>query len=879
MRLPATPKITDAVPLLIPSVGFMGTLLSFQTGWPPGPYLFLFLIIAGSIALVTKSRLGSMIGLMIGVIAGFSVLLVHNADDSGRLRHLLSEQEIDSEEPAELLGIVKTSPDILPDGFRFIIDTSAVVTPRFCSSVSGTVAVRVRTKTASPAIVAGEKVSIACFPRRDEMFRNPGGFSYVAHLDAEGLDAVCSLKSDRLIESFGDTDVGIRSVIGTFRNALIAKTISTLGPMHGGIVVAVTMGNKEFLDGRAAELFRRGGLFHLLIISGLHMTFIAGLVLALARLLTESRWLHFLIVTPVIWVYVEMVGWERPVVRACLMFSLILFGRCLFRSPDPLNPILATAIVALIVSPADIFTASFQLTFLSVVAITSIGIPMIGGLRRIGEWTPDSSSPFPPRPGLLRSLAETLYWNPRAWEVRSRSNSWKGSVVKYPFIDLSRWPVLMRWLSRFTEGVTVTLSVIVALLPLQILLFHRVSPAGVFLNLLMAPLIAFQALVGIASVAIAGIMPIGADVLTSLAVLSGDLGLGLARSVLDLGMDDLRIPIYTGWRGVLYPMHLLLMGFVILRIRNWNPFSGHRKDSKPTLILCLTLGASCLLMLLTPFSTPFPDGRLKVHFLDVGQGDSAFVEFPDGTTMLIDAGGIPIFSDGDSTEDFTPDSIRIGEAVVSEFLWEKGYSHIDLVIGTHSHADHIQGLVDVLSNFSVGSIHLGEMKSDSKEYSHLVEISRRRGVIVRHAFAGDSMKIGGTTVEILNPSRKGGVQSANEGSLVLRLDFRGRRFLFTGDIESAGEAFVSSQRNVSADVVKVPHHGSRTSSSKEFIEAVKARYAVIPVGRRSRFGHPHSEVVARWKEAGAEVMTTGAKGTVTFVTDGREISVSTFVED
>ncbi|HMS09616.1 MAG TPA: ComEC/Rec2 family competence protein, partial [Pyrinomonadaceae bacterium] len=286
-------------------------------------------------------------------------------------------------------------------------------------------------------------------------------------------------------------------------------------------------------------------------------------------------------------------------------------------------------------------------------------------------------------------------------------------------------------------------------------------------------------------------------------------------------------------------------------------------------------------IVLTPFSAPEPDGKLRVDLLDVGQGDAALITFPNGETMLIDAGGqVDYRTDAESVEDFEPDRARIGEMVVSEFLWERGLSHIHHIVASHADSDHLQGLIDVARNFSVGRAYFAAAQGETEESQMLYAILAESGVTAERLTAGEAMTVGGVRVDVLYPSANASPSLAeNDRSLVLMLTFGERRFLFTGDIEAEAERLlIESGADLSADVVKVPHHGSRTSSTEAFVRAVRPRFAVIPVGRRSRFRHPDPQVVERWNAAGAETLTTGSRGTVTFESDGQEIEVSAFLK-
>jgi len=258
---------------------------------------------------------------------------------------------------------------------------------------------------------------------------------------------------------------------------------------------------------------------------------------------------------------------------------------------------------------------------------------------------------------------------------------------------------------------------------------------------------------------------------------------------------------------------------------------------------------------------------LRVDFLDVGQGDSALVTMPDGTTLLVDGGGNP----NDAGR-------KIGETVVSEYLWWRGLSQIDYVLATHADADHIDGLNDVLKNFSVRAALIARRPSDDPEFRKFAQTLTDTGTNSETIQAGDMIRFGDVEVNVLWPPT-GGDSSTNNDSIALRIQFGERSILLTGDIEQAAErSLLASQQQLHADVVKVPHHGSKTSSTEAFVLATKPTLAIISVGRNSRFGHPHKDVVERWHSNGATVLTTGDCGTITVTTDGHDLSLKTFLQ-
>jgi competence protein ComEC len=240
---------------------------------------------------------------------------------------------------------------------------------------------------------------------------------------------------------------------------------------------------------------------------------------------------------------------------------------------------------------------------------------------------------------------------------------------------------------------------------------------------------------------------------------------------------------------------------------------------------------------------------------------------PDGTTLLVDGGG-----------NTTEATRRIGETVVSEYLWWRGLSEVDYVLATHADADHIDGLNDVLKNFRVRTAVIARKPANDPEFLKFSQTLTATNTHTEVIQAGDVIHFGAVEVSVLWPPAAGEL-STNNDSITLRLKFGEHSILLTGDIEKLAErAMVESQQDLNANVVKVPHHGSKTSSTEDFVRATKPTLAIISVGRNSRFGHPHNEVVQRWQANGATVLTTGECGTITITTDGHHLSLKKFIE-
>lgn len=808
-----------------------------------------------------------------------------------RIRKIYDGGRIQSREPVEIEGVVFGIPEPAYGGTFLLLSVEKLTYKNSDLDVSGRVRLFFPTDQASERseidrldIGYGSRLRIFCRLEREEKFQNPGVASTVDMLDQKGIDATATVKSILLVENLGEESYFLPLAwIYEQRRRLIFEFRDHLSPPAAGVMIASLLGDQHFLDRQTSEVFRDGGTFHVLVISGLHITFIGGLTIWIVSYWIRRRTLQFVLAASFLWSYTIAVGAEVPVVRASIMFTVLLFSRVVYRRGSQLNAFGLCCLILLVWRPADLFSASFQLTVVSVAAIVGCAFPMIEKLRQIGRWMPDADNPLPPSVSRsLRRFCEFLYWNGATWTIENSRQIWTASLFKSDHPTWLSATALQSVVAYVFEGVLVSVIVQIWMLPLVVIYFHRVSPVSVLLNLWVGLFLSLESLCAVIAVLIAGASEWLATPLIRITEAMNWLMMCVPEWFSNNGLASFRLPTYPGFLRATYFAFGVSIVMGAVQIFRWSPFDlTPRNRCRRWLVLSslILIGLLGLVITLHPFSAPAPDGRLTVDFLDVGQGDSALVTFPEGTTMLIDGGG-RIEYRGDDDDDFEPDARRIGEAVVSEFLWEKGYSHIDYLVATHADADHMQGLSDVARNFSVGSIMVGTTPFDDKDFSELMRVVESRKIPVNIVRRGDQLNIGGTNIQICSPRIDIPTgTSANNSSVVMKLSYGNLRILLTGDIEREVEAnlLLDNFCDLSAEIIKVPHHGSRTSSTESFVNRVGAVAAVISVGRRSPFGHPHAEVVARWGKSCADVMTTGEKGTITISTDGTAVEMHRFV--
>jgi competence protein ComEC len=579
---------------------------------------------------------------------------------------------------------------------------------------------------------------------------------------------------------------------------------------QASLLTGILLGVETGIPPELLADFSATGTTHIIAISGFNFAIIAGMLSALGtRLFGRARSFYFALAGIVL--YTLLIGASGAVVRAAVMGALYAWGVHLGRQTHALNSTLAAALLMTAWNPHWLWDLGFQLSFAATLGLVLFTDPL---QRR------------------FRSLLARLL-----------PSDWVEPVSA--FLD---------------EALVVTTAAQITTLPIILYHFRQLSLVTLLTNLLVLPVQpAVMLWGGLATVAGLIWLPLGrvlgwvAWIFLAYTIEAVELTATLSHASVNLGR------VSVGAVGVYYG--LLLAGVWIMnqdreKRKRWLNKLTHRLPAKAL------IGALVVVAILVWIAAAgLPDGRLHLVFLDVGQGDAIFIQSPKGQQVLIDGGPDPAVL-----------LARLGEQMP---FWDRT---LDLVILTHPDADHLTGLVSVLERYRVGEVIESGYGTDSPTYLRWRELLDEGAIPALEGRAGTQIALdGGAHLTLLHPGPEpvsGTDADANNNSIVARLTMGQFSALLPGDIEAEVEGrLVHSGAELTSVVLKAPHHGSDTSSSAAFLDAVRPQIVVISVGRDNRFGHPSPQVLDRL--AGFTTLRTDERGTVELLTDGRTFQIET----
>lgn len=574
----------------------------------------------------------------------------------------------------------------------------------------------------------------------------------------------------------------------------------------------------------------------------MHVALVAGGIFWFARRLRLRDWVATLVTISLTAGYAVLTGFGAPVERALGMTTVFLLAKLLSRERSALNALGAAAMAVLVLSPAALFEASFQMTFLAIVAIAGIAVPM--GERSFVRYARSARA--------IKQEWRDGGMEPRLAQSRVMLRMWGESLAGV----MGRWAfglpaAAVRWTLWAMELALIGIvAEMVMVLPMA-MYFHRATVFALPANMMSVPLVGLLVPIAVASFAAMLVSPWLAAVPGAVTAVLLHGVTGAIGRISHVAAADVRVPGPVWWVAAVALATWAICCWAVRRSGRW------------------TVGAAAAMvvvaaMVLWPERPLWTSGVMEVTAIDVGQGDSLLVVGAGGRTMLVDAGG-PV---GGVTEAAAATaSFDVGEEVVSNYLWSRRLRRLDVVALSHAHSDHMGGMPAVLRNFRPRELWVG-IDPDSEAFRALLEEARGLGVTVRHLRAGDAFAWGAERVEVLAPSAGYANAGApkNDDSLVLLVSLGRGSVLLEGDAEGPSErAMVAGGRVTPVTLLKVGHHGSRTSTTEEFFRWAAPRDAVISVGKGNTFGHPRGEVIGRIALAGTRLFRTDEFGLTTFL--------------
>lgn len=725
---------------------------------------------------------------------------------------------------------------------RFFLLSDALYRNGRWQPASGKIRVTLQGVPQAPS--EGDRAEIYARLKRLSNFRNPGRFDYKKYMAFQGTTVSAYATSDRFEIVARPPKAAVRD---SWRKA-IAEIISASCPKEAAaVLLALVIGDRRELSRSLRNDFARAGLGHVLAISGMHVGivgaagfFVFQRVLGFFSVFLWRAWVRkwaaafaFLPVLGYGW----LAGMSPSTQRAVLAAGVFLLAVCCEREIDPLSTLACAALVILTAHPPAMFSVSFQLSFAAVFFI-------ITGMGRFARRAAREPATLPAAP---------LLWIGRRLGLLTAVSFWA---------TLGSLPLIARY-------------------------FNQISLIGLPMNWIAVPLIGFA------------VLPLGlaAAVLCPLHSAAAGFLFKTAGWILTAVLNVIHWAAFWPWAAVqvVTPSVLeaacvyLIAGALVLGAdtRRPNPAEGNpeglrpmRRRLRPARWACLTVLAAALVLsgdavywIYQRFWRP----DLRISVLDVGQGSAALIELPRGPCALIDGGG---FADNSAFD--------VGRYIVAPFLWRKKIRTVETLILSHPNSDHLNGLLYIADHFHVQTLWSNGEPADTKGYRRLCDIvSARRIEHPPFAQMARRVRLNGVEMELLYPpadfmhrKTRDRWRTLNNNSLVVRLRMGKAAILFPGDLMAPAERelAVDYGRNLASSVLVAPHHGSRSSSTRQLLAAVRPEAVVISAGRRNRFGMPHPDVLERYHRFGCRIFRTDRDGAVMLTTRGRDFEIRTYCQ-
>ena len=650
-------------------------------------------------------------------------------------------------------------------------------------------------------ILYGRKISCTGSFEAFEGELNPGQFDADAYYKNEGYTGILDAKDIRLVkeeESFSP-DIYLHRL----NLAISEKYKKILGDKNAGSLSAMVLGDKRGLDEEIKELYQENSISHLLSISGLHISLLGGAVFLFLRRLKISFSFPLITSSIILIIYGAFTGFSVSTSRAIVMMSVLFISFVIGKSYDLPSGLALAALILIVMNHRVIYQSGFLLSFFAVI-------------------------------GIFYIMPELLY------------------IFK---VDIYHKRGIIKGLHLLLASIISSISILLATLPIVLNNFYEVSLTGIILNIIVIPLMSLVVITGL----LGGFVALVSETM-------GSFLLGITHYILNLytlfcrlgdRLTFLRLIIGKPdkWQIVLYYLLLVILFYFLALKRRENKIdllknnlSKEYNTSKRIVVTGLMTFTSFLIIAYKP-------REFSINMLDIGQGDCFVVNDGNNDIYISDCGSTTVQN--------------VGKTRLLPFLKSKGWGKVDTIFISHMDKDHVNGVNDLLkcAEITIGRIIISaSYKSDKlncAELEELKELAKMRDIKLFYMKKGDEIVGKDISFRCIYPTGEEDIEDQNEASIVMRMDYKGLSMLFTGDIAGSTEEKIiegSDRDTLDCDILKVCHHGSKNSSTDDFLKKVNPKLYLISCGLMNRYGHPHRDALSRMTEEGGRILRTDHMG-------------------
>ncbi len=640
--------------------------------------------------------------------------------------------------------------------------------------------------------------------------RNYGGFNEYNYFKSKKLYGKIYANSEN-IKITGKSKLSLDMIAFFARDNIKQRLKAYLSEENINILVAVLLGQKDELAENTIEEFKKSNLMHLLCVSGAHVSALIIGINKITYFLGRNK--KNIISIFIILVLFCITGFSASVTRASIMAIIPIIGKLLFKKSDTLNVLAISLIILLLYNPFVIYDLGFILSYAG-----TIGILLFAN-----------------------TISKIIH------HLLKKENNCTGKFKKIK--------------DYCCKIVATTASAQIILIPVIAYFFYTFSPMVLISNLIATPLFEIILYIGYVFILLLYIFPAICNFIKVLLNICIFIFEKSTQTSSLLTLSQIYIVRPNIWIIVIYYILLFLL-YVIIKRRRFKQIKKYVEWIKNNAKKVITI---CTLITLIALTVDISIRDFTVYFIDVGQGDCTLIKTKSNRTIMIDSGG------NENIEEYD-----IGKQVLVPYLLTRGIKKLDYIMVSHFHADHCNGFIEVINRIKIGAILIAKQDTYTKEFDTIKNIAQKRKVSIKYVKQGDKIKLdNSTTLEILYIGKD--VNNLNNTSIMARIKYNNFSILFTGDAEKEEEEAIlkaCDNKTLKSNVLKVGHHGARTSSTQEFLDAVKPQIALIGVGEKNNFGHPSSEVINRLKSFNIEIYRTDQMGEITIKVNSKgEIKV------